>query len=236
MNYHGPDAEKIRSLFGSIAQGYDRANDVMTFGMARRWRRALVRWSGAKPGDSILDCATGTGDLAMDFKDAVGTSGKVIGSDFCPEMLDIAPSRAAQRGLEVTFEIADAMKLPYADKSFDVVSIAYGIRNVSDPVVAMCEMARVCKSGGRVMILETGDHQLPVVRTAMRLYFQKIVPRLGGWVTGRPQAYEYLSTSSLNFPAKREFLSLMNQTRSFASCEYRTILGGASFMYRGVVK
>jgi demethylmenaquinone methyltransferase/2-methoxy-6-polyprenyl-1,4-benzoquinol methylase len=233
LNRQGPDPEQIRDLFSSIAKGYDRANDVITFGLARSWRKQVVRWSGVKPGNKVLDCATGTGDLALDFKEAVGPSGEVTGSDFCAEMLELAPAKARRRGLDVKFEIADAMSLPYPDKYFDVVSIAYGIRNVADPVKALSEMARVCKPGGRVMILETGDTQMPLLHSAVQFYFKRVVPRLGGWVTGRPQAYEYLNQSSLRFPSRDRFIELMKQAGKFAQCEYRSLMGGASFIYRG---
>lgn len=235
MMHQGPSPEKIRTLFGSIAHGYDRANDVMTFGMARRWRQALVRWSGAQAGSRVLDCATGTGDLAIDFKRVVGPTGHVIGTDFCQEMLEHGPRRAEALGLDIGFELADATELPYEDNRFDVVSMAYGIRNVNDPIKALAEMARVCKPGGRVMILETGEGQLPLIKLAMSFYFQKVVPKLGGWVTGRPQAYEYLSESSLKFPSGNEFLKLMKASGSFAETDYRSVMGGASFLYRGLV-
>lgn len=229
----GPNPDEIHSLFSSIAKGYDRANDVITFGLAHSWRKKVVRWSGVKPGDHVLDCATGTGDLALEFKEAVGPNGKVLGTDFCAEMLDLAPAKAAKRGLNVQFEIADAMNLPYPDATFDVVSIAYGIRNVGDPVKALKEMARVCKPNGRVLILETGDTQMPVLHSAVRFYFKRIVPKLGGWVTGRPEAYEYLNKSSLSFPSREKFLELMSETGRFSSMEFKSLMGGASFIYRG---
>lgn len=228
----GPNPEKIHTLFSSIAGGYDRANDWMTFGLAHSWRKALVRLSHVKPGDRVLDCATGTGDLAIEFKKAVGPSGHVVGSDFCAEMLAYAPAKAQAKKLSVTFEQADAMNLPYENASFDVVSIAYGIRNVSDPIKALREMARVCKPGGRVMILETGDTHLPLLRGAMKFYFKNIVPRIGGWITGRPQAYDYLNNSSLNFPSRERFVNMIHSTGCFHRVTYRSLMGGASFIYR----
>lgn len=231
----GPDPEKIHNLFSSIAGGYDRANDLMTFGLAHSWRRTLVRQSKAQPGDHVLDCATGTGDLAIEFKKVVGQAGQVIGSDFCAGMLAHAPAKAKALNLDIKFEQADAMNLPYADASFDVVSIAYGIRNVADPVKALREMARVCKPGGRVMILETGDTHLPLISSAMKFYFKNVVPRIGGWVTGRPQAYDYLNKSSLSFPSRERFVQLMESTGSFRQVGYRSLMGGASFIYHAEV-
>lgn len=230
----GPPAEDIKNLFQSISHGYDKANDFMTGGMAHGWRRKLVEWSDVEFGDRVLDCATGTGDLAIEFALAVGTNGKVVGSDFCEGMLEKAPEKAKKQNLEISFEVADATNLPYEDNQFDVVSIAYGIRNVSDPLKALSEMARVTKPGGRVMILETGDQQNPLMQKAFSFYFRNVVPRIGGWITGKKEAYEYLQKSSSRFPSKDSFLNLMNQTGSFSACEYKTLMGGASFIYKGV--
>lgn len=228
----GQDPQFIKSLFASISENYDRANDVMTFGLARLWRRQLVQWSRAKAGDSVLDCATGTGDLALEFKRILGPTSRVVGSDFCEDMLKHAPRKAFDRGLEMEFVVADAMALPFQDASFNVTSIAYGIRNVADPVRALREMARVTVPGGSVMILETGSGQWPVLKPLMRLYFENIVPRMGGLVTGHKSAYEYLNRSSGQFPSRHGFVDMMMSTGKFASVEYRSLLGGASFLYR----
>lgn len=232
----GPQADTIKNLFSSIASTYDKANDVITFGMAHDWRKQLVEWSGAKPGDNILDCATGTGDLALDFKKVVGNQGHVIGSDFCKEMLDLAPTKAQQRNLNVQFEIADVMNLQYSTAQFDITSIAYGIRNVQDPIQGLKEMARVTRPGGFVVILETGETRFPVLKSAIRLYFTHIVPRLGGWVSGRRQAYEYLNRSSQAFPSGASFCKLIESSGVFSNVEFKSILGGASFIYKARVK
>lgn len=229
----GPPADEIKNLFQSISHGYDKANDFMTGGMAHGWRKKLVEWSDVEFGDSVLDCATGTGDLAIEFAKAVGIRGSVTGSDFCEGMLEKAPAKAKSEKLEITFEIADATNLPYEDNKFDVVSIAYGIRNVSDPVKALSEMARVVKPGGRVMILETGDQQNPILQKAFSFYFKNVVPRIGGWITGKKEAYEYLQKSSSKFPSKESFLDLMNQTQALSKTEYKSLMGGASFIYKG---
>lgn len=235
-NHVGPHPEFIKGLFGSISSGYDRANDLMTLGIAHRWRKKLVKWSRATEGDHVLDCATGTGDLALAFKEAVGRKGKVIGTDFCSEMLEKAPLKAQKRKLEVEFALADATRLNFSDSSFDVSSMAFGIRNVQDPLRALTEMARVTRSGGRVMILETGDTQVPLLGPLIRFYFKIGVPYIGGLVTGKRQAYEYLNCSSSSFPGKEKFLNLMKATGAFTFVEYRSLLGGASYLYKGVVK
>lgn len=234
--HQGPNPDEIHSLFSSIAHGYDRANDLMTFGMARLWRKRLVKMSEAKVGSKILDCASGTGDLALDFKRVVGSTGEVIGTDFCEDMLKPAPLKAQKAGLDVKFEVADAMNLPYDDNTFDVTSISYGIRNVGDPARALSEMARVTKPGGHVMVLETGNSQLPLMGFFYRLYFNKVVPRLGALVTGQKSAYEYLNKSSSQFPCREAFLNLMDSTAAFSHAEYKSLMGGASFIYKATVK
>ncbi len=232
MMIEGPKPEKIKTIFAEVANGYDKANDVMTFGLARLWRKDVVRWSGAKPGDHILDCATGTGDLAIEFKKTVGELGHVIGSDFCEDMLRLAPPKAKNAGLEVQFQLADAMELPFADCQFDVVSIAYGIRNVQDPERALREMARTVKAGGYVMILETGEAPDNLLKYAFEFYLKKVMPRLGGWITGKRFAYEYLNQSSRQFPSGQKFVDMLAQTGAFERCEFRTLMGGASYIYK----
>jgi demethylmenaquinone methyltransferase/2-methoxy-6-polyprenyl-1,4-benzoquinol methylase len=232
----GPQPEFVKDIFSSIAGTYDKANDVITMGLARDWRKKLVSWSGAKAGQKVLDCATGTGDLALDFKRVVGPTGSVLGTDFCKEMLDYAPAKAQAADLEIQFEVADAMNLQYESKTFDITSISYGIRNVQKPETALTEMARVTRTGGHVMILETGVTRVPLLKSAIGLYFRHIVPRLGGWVSGKRSAYEYLNRSSLAFPSGEAFCQMMRSTGVFDIVEYKSIMGGASFIYKGRVK
>ena len=235
-NKTGPDAEYIKNLFGSISTTYDKANDVITLGMARQWRKQLVNWSDAREGQWVLDCATGTGDLAIEFKKAVGETGHVIGTDFCKEMLDVAPQKAAKQNLKVDFELADVMALDYPNDKFDIASIAYGIRNVADIDVAIFEMARITKPGGKVMILETGEVENPMLQKAIRFYFKNIVPRLGGWVSGKRSAYEYLQSSSGRFPSGEEFCDVLRGSGQFVKVEFTSLMGGASFIYKCTVK
>ncbi|MEZ4872965.1 MAG: bifunctional demethylmenaquinone methyltransferase/2-methoxy-6-polyprenyl-1,4-benzoquinol methylase UbiE [Bdellovibrionales bacterium] len=230
----GPDPKFIQSTFSNIADNYDRANSAITFGMVHGWRKKMIEVSGAKLGSKVLDCATGTGDLAIEFKKVVGPSGVVVGSDFCHEMLAKAPIKAQRENLDIVFEWADATDLPYEDSRFDIVSIGYGIRNVSDPVKALKEMTRVCKAGGKVIILETGDSRNPILQPFINLYFKWIVPRIGGLVGGNREAYEYLNQSSNQFPSKEEFVSLMNQVPGLTQVQYLSLMGGASFIYTGI--
>jgi demethylmenaquinone methyltransferase / 2-methoxy-6-polyprenyl-1,4-benzoquinol methylase len=229
----GPQPEFIKDLFSSISGSYDKANDVITLGLARNWRKNVVHWSGASEGQRVLDCATGTGDLAIEFKKAVGQTGKVIGCDFCADMLKVAPAKAKRENVNVIFELGDVTALNYPDEEFDISSIAYGIRNVRDPVRALKEMARVIKPGCYVMVLETGETDTPVIKRMVNFYFEHVVPRLGGWVSGRREAYEYLQNSSRSFPSGEDFLELMRSTGVFSQVECRKLMGGASYIYRG---
>src|SRR6185436_5790151 len=191
--YAGPDPQRIRSMFASISTRYDRANQVLSAGVHHRWRKQAVRWSGAGAGDAVLDCATGTGDLAIAFRKA---GARVVATDFVPEMLAIA--RTKSPGIE--FRFADVTALPYDDATFDVASIAFGIRNVADPARGIAEMARVVRPGGRVVVLELGSPPNPLFRALYNTYRRHALPRVGGVLTGDRGAYEYLETSSADFP------------------------------------
>ena len=232
QNYVGPESVKIKSMFSTVAAKYDRANNILSVGIHHLWRKSLVEWSGARNGSAVLDCATGTGDLAIEFKKAVGHEGSVIGTDFCADMLTSAPQKAAALRLDIKFETADVTALPFADASFDVVSISFGIRNVQDPVKALREMARVCKPGGRVMILEFGQPSIPVVREFYQFYSEKALPYLGGMITGNTSAYKYLQSSSARFPCGEEFLDLVRASGAYSTSEFRKFSFGGCFGYR----
>ncbi len=226
---------EVQAMFARIAPRYDAGNAVLSLGTDRRWRRAAVAAAGVRPGDAVLDCATGTGELALAFKRAVGPTGRVLGTDFCAEMLEFAPAKAAAAGLEVRFEQADVMKLPYADSSFDVASIAFGIRNVDAPVTALRELARVVKPGGRVVVLEFGQ-PAGVFGAAFRVYARHVMPRLGGLITGDRAAYEYLPRTSAAFPSGERFLALMEEAGGFGERTARPLTFGTAWVYAGVVR
>lgn len=229
---HGPQPDKIQKMFSEIAGGYDKANSVLSFGVHHFWRWRLVRFSEAKLGQSVLDCATGTGDLAIVFKQVVGSQAKVVGTDFCKEMLDFAPAKAKAQNLDIEFRIADAMALDFPDHSFDIVSISFGIRNVADPVKALSEMARVCKPGGKVMVLEFGQTKIPGFAQAYEYYSNKLLPKIGGLITGKADAYQYLQDSSAKFPCADEFLSMAAKTNAFKKMSYKPLFGGIAYMYK----
>ena len=228
-------SEKVRSMFADIAEDYDRINTVLSFGVHHRWRKRAIKESGAKEGDRVLDCATGTGDLAIAFKQKVGDTGYVMGTDFCAPMIEPAPGKAASKGLKIDFEVADAMNLPYEDDSFDIASISFGIRNVDEPVTALKEMARVVKPGGRVVVLEFGQPK-GVIKVPYNLYSQSIMPTIGGWLSGNREAYTYLPRTSATFPAGKKFLKLMEESNSFIDYRAVRLTGGIAYIYVGLVQ
>lgn len=227
-------SEQVHAMFTDIAPKYDITNTVLSLGIHHIWRRATVRASGARQGMRVLDCATGTGDLALAFKQTVGPTGRVVGTDFNADMLSFAPAKARDRSLDVEFEVADAMDLPYADATFDVASISFGIRNVDDPVRALSEMARVVVPGGRVVILEFGQPR-GLVGLSYTFYSKYIIPVIGGMLTGNRKAYEYLPTTAAAFPCREAFLDMMRKTGRYTDVSYRELTGGIAFLYVGTV-
>lgn len=222
-------------MFADIAGDYDRVNTVLSLGVHHAWRKKAILESAAKEGDHVLDCATGTGDLAIEFKKAVGDLGYVMGTDFCAPMIEPAPGKAKENGLEIDFEVADAMNLPYKNNRFDISSIAFGIRNVDDPVVALKELARVVKTGGRVVVLEFGQPK-GLIKFPYNLYSQYIMPAIGGLLSGNREAYTYLPRTSATFPAGKKFLKLMKNSESFSETKAVKLTGGIAYVYVGIVQ
>jgi len=227
--YQGPDPTKIRAMFRDISPGYDRANTILSAGVHHLWRRAAVRVSGAKKGDAILDCATGTGDLAIAFKKRV-QNGRVVGTDFVPEMIELARKKSPR----IEFEVADVTQLPYANDTFDVASISFGIRNVGDPRKGIRELARVVKPGGRVVILEFGQPRGRAFGAFYDFYRKRILPRLGGVLTGNRDAYDYLESSTARFPSGEDFAAMMRESADFISIDFRPLTLGIAWLYCGV--
>lgn len=222
-------------MFADIASDYDRVNTVLSFGVHHAWRTKTISESGVKAGDKVLDCATGTGDLAIAFKKAVGNEGYVLGTDFCAPMIEPAPAKAEKEGLSIDFEVADAMDLPYEDNQFDISSISFGIRNVDEPVTALKEMARVVRPGGKVVVLEFGQPN-GLMKWPYELYSQHIMPTLGGWLSGNREAYTYLPRTSAAFPAGEKFLALMDESGAFEDKRAVSLTGGIAYIYIGTVK
>lgn len=227
-------SEEVRSMFASIAGKYDAVNTVLSLGIHHRWRKKAVKWSGAAPGHHVLDCATGTGDLAIAYKKVVGDQGRVLGTDFCAEMMETAPAKAEKAGLVVEYEVADALNLPYADNTFDIASISFGIRNTDDPVRCLQEMARVVKPGGRVMVLEFGQPK-GLMKGPYKLYQKYWMPFVGGLLSGNREAYQYLPETSAAFPAGDAFVALMDKAGVFSSRQAKPLTASIAYVYIGVV-
>lgn len=189
-----------------------------------------MRAAGVRPGEAVLDCATGTGDLAIAFRKAAGEGGRVVGTDFVPEMLEIARVKAPA----IQFEVADVTRLPYPDGSFNVASISFGIRNVNDPGRGIAEMARVLKPGGRLIVLEFGQPGNRAFGVVYDWYRRAVLPRVGGAITGRREAYEYLEESAGVFPCGEDFVRLMKDNGSFSSVDATPLTFGIAWLYRGV--
>lgn len=201
---------RIQAMFANIARRYDRANDLLSLGIHSRWKRRLVREAIRRLPVSdlppvILDVATGTGDIAFEWEKRLPHA-SVTGVDFTPAMLDIA--RKKNPGSRVRFVEGDAMNLPFESATFDAVTIGFGIRNVSDPARAIREFKRVLKPGGALLVLEFGNPRLPVWSSVYKFYSDRVLPHLGGIVSGDPGAYRYLNQSSQAFPDREKFLEL----------------------------
>lgn len=225
-------------MFAAIAGRYDLNNRLHSFGRDQAWRKAAVRAAAPKPTDHILDVACGTGDLTRAFADA--GAARVTGLDFTPEMLRIArqkrlgpASAAANLPATINYVDGDAMHLPFADASFDVVSIAFGIRNVSDPAAALREFRRVLRPGGRLVILEFGTPKFAPIRWANHFYTAVIMPRTATLISGDTSgAYHYLPRSVQTF-MEREQMTAAMQTAGFSRCGYRSLTFGVCLCYRG---
>lgn len=224
-------SEKIREMFAGIAVGYDRTNTILSLGIHRLWRKKLIQVSGVEAGMNILDCATGTGDLAIAFHKAIGNKGLVVGTDFCTDMMAFAPQKVKIGSHNIRFEFADVMNLPYNDNTFDICSIAFGIRNVDDPQQALREMARVVKPGGIVLVLEFGQPS-GLFGSLFRLYSSKLLPMVGGIFAGNREAYQYLQQSSARFPSGTAFLQLVDTTGRFTECQSIPLTMGIAYIYR----
>ncbi len=220
-----PDATYVRDAFARIADRYVLTNHVLSMGMDIWWRKVVTsrirKW---KP-QSLLDVASGTGDLALEIQEACPDC-DVTASDFCAEML----AHAESRGLVKTV-VADALNLPFPDRAFDVVTVAFGLRNMADYPAALREMSRVLKPGGRLVIL---DFSLPegILRGPYRFYLHKILPKLAGALTGEKDAYEYLGGSIEQFPAGKAMTDLL-ETCGFTATDATPLTFGVVSVYEG---
>lgn len=228
--------ERVRSMFAAIAPAYDLNNRLHSLGRDQAWRRATVRACGVQPTDAVLDVACGTGDLAEAF--AAAGPARVVGVDFTEEMLEIARRKSARETADRTpieYRWADAQDLPFEDASFDVVSIAFGLRNVADPARALREFRRVLRPGGRLAVLEFTEPSNPIVRGFNRVYCRWIMPRTASLIArDRSGAYHYLPRSVATF-LEPGALTRLIEDAGFTAVDVRSMTLGICACYLGRV-
>lgn len=223
--------EKIRGMFDSIAHSYDRLNHALSFGIDRRWRKAVTRIAEQRKAAEILDIATGTGDMAIELSRLKSTV-RVVGGDFSPNMLAVARRKAAAErcGHKITFAEEDALNLSQDDESFDMTVVAFGARNFADIGRGLEQMARVTKKGGAVAVLELTIPRNIFVKAAYRLYFHGILPLVGRMTSKDKSAYSYLPLSVEQFPQREEFVKIMEQA-GLVRCIYKSLTMGIATLY-----
>lgn len=231
----GPETEKIRSLFDSIAKDYDKLNHVLSLGIDRSWRRRALKWivdAGESAG--ILDIACGTGDLSIAIARHCPESTSVTGLDLSEGMLEVMRRKVEASGLSdrISAVQGSCERMDFADCNFDRATIAFGIRNFEDRQKALREILRVLKPGGRLVILELSVPSNAVLKWLYCLYFTKVLPLIGGWVSGDKAAYRYLPASVLNFPGKEEWMDVMRDC-GFCRVQHKSFTFGTCRMYIG---
>jgi demethylmenaquinone methyltransferase/2-methoxy-6-polyprenyl-1,4-benzoquinol methylase len=224
----------VGEVFTSVAQKYDLMNDLMSLGIHRVWKRYFVATSGVKRGDRVLDLAGGTGDIAALMHERVGETGSVVVGDINAGMLTVGRDRMTDRGLVrgLDWTQLNAEALPFPDASFDLVTIAFGLRNVTDKQRALGEMHRVLKVGGRALVLEFSQVKPTWFRPVYDFHSFKVLPRLGRLFAGDSDSYQYLAESIRKHPPQDELRGMM-ETAGFARCDYRNLSGGICAIHSG---
>jgi demethylmenaquinone methyltransferase/2-methoxy-6-polyprenyl-1,4-benzoquinol methylase len=227
-------AQRVRAVFDSVASRYDVMNDLMSWGSHRLWKRFALSLTGLRTGGRALDVAGGTGDLAEGLAKQVGKSGLVMLTDINAAMLEAGRDRLINAGLvgNVLCAQADAERLPFADESFDCVTIAFGLRNVTDKPRALASMRRVLKSGGQLLVLEFSKPASPALGSAYDAYSFKVLPMLGRVVAGDEDSYRYLAESIRRHPDQETLLAMM-RTAGLEDCRYHNLMGGIVAVHRG---
>ncbi|MGI8469442.1 MAG: bifunctional demethylmenaquinone methyltransferase/2-methoxy-6-polyprenyl-1,4-benzoquinol methylase UbiE [Pyrinomonadaceae bacterium] len=229
-------ARAVREMFSGIAKKYDFLNHFLSINIDKRWRRLVRKKLSAElnnPAALILDVACGTGDLSIELQQHA--KAKIFGTDFCRPMLEIACKKNARNNLLIPFIEADALNLSFADESFDAVTIAFGLRNVANWLDGLNELRRVLKTGGKLAILEFSTPPVPGFKQLFNFYFTKILPRIGGVVSGSRAAYEYLPDSVARFPDQKKLARMMREI-GFKTVEYQNLTGGIAAIHLGTKK
>ena len=225
-------AQRVRGVFDSVAPKYDLMNDVLSFGLHRAWKSYAVALADVQPGDRVLDVAGGTGDLAMAFAARVGDSGRVVLTDINEAMLRAGRDRLLDSGLAMSTAACDAEHLPFATGSFDLVSVAFGLRNMTHKEAALAEMARVLRPGGRLLVLEFSSPAAPL-RKVYDLYSFRLMPWLGKVVAGDADSYRYLAESIRMHPDQATLKAMMKGA-GFGHVDIHNLAGGIVALHMGV--
>ncbi len=230
----GHKGARVRAVFDAVAGRYDLMNDLMSLGLHRLWKDAMVAWLRPRPGMRLIDVAGGTGDIAFRYLAALDRrdGAAVTVADINHEMLAVGRRRAARRGLAdaVEFVCADAERLPFPDGAVDAVTVAFGVRNMTDKPAALAEMRRVLRPGGRFLCLEFSRLALPGLEKAYDAYSLRLLPAIGARVTGDREAYRYLAESIRTFPDQDAFAAMIEDA-GLALARYRNLAGGVAALH-----
>jgi demethylmenaquinone methyltransferase/2-methoxy-6-polyprenyl-1,4-benzoquinol methylase len=225
-------ARRVRGVFDSVARRYDVMNDVMSMGLHRAWKAYTVSVANLRPGARVLDIAGGTGDLARAFARQVGDSGLVLHTDINESMLVTGRDRLLDEGLALPTTVCDAEKLPFKDASFDLVSVAFGLRNMTRKDAALAEMARVLRPGGRLLVLEFSQVAEPL-RKPYDWYSMNVLPLLGKWIAKDADSYRYLAESIRMHPPQAELKAMM-KSAGFGHVDVHNLTAGVVALHVGI--
>ena len=228
-------AGRVREVFDSVAAQYDLMNDLMSGGLHRLWKRFTIELSAVRSGQTVLDIAGGTGDLAAKFSKLVGADGKVILADINAAMLSVGRDRLIDKGALSNIDVvqADAQFLPFEDNSIDCITIAFGLRNVTDKAKALRSMHRVLKPGGRVLVLEFSKPTSPLLAKVYDAYSFSALPAMGKLITDDADSYRYLAESIRKHPDQESLLEMVEDA-GFVDCRYHNMTGGIVAVHRGI--
>jgi demethylmenaquinone methyltransferase/2-methoxy-6-polyprenyl-1,4-benzoquinol methylase len=228
-------AGRVAEVFHSVAAKYDLMNDLMSGGVHRLWKRITIEASAVRPGHKILDIAGGTGDLSYQFARRVGKEGLVVLADINASMLTVGRDRLVDRGVvgNIQFAQTDAQYLPFPDNTFDCITIAFGLRNVTDKDLALRSMLRVLKPGGRLLVLEFSKPRNPLLEKAYDTYSFKFLPLMGKLITNDADSYRYLAESIRMHP-DQETLKAMMAEAGFVNTEFNNMTGGIVALHKGI--
>ena len=225
-------ARRVRGVFDSVASRYDLMNDLMSAGLHRAWKAYTVMVANVQPGQRVLEIAGGTVDLALAFAKKVGPTGQVVHTDINEAMLRTGRDRLLDAGVILPTAVCDAEKLPFPDSHFDLVSVAFGLRNMTHKDAALREMARVLKPGGKLLVLEFSQVAKPL-RKAYDVYSFSVLPRLGRLVAGDADSYRYLAESIRMHPNQQELKALM-KSNGFGHVDFHNMAGGVVALHVGI--